>query len=108
MKRENAKENIDSHIYSTSNLSPVFIVFYFDAQIYSFFLCFFCTKLSIRYFRFELLVLVHLLFKQMGNSETRTKRGKNLSDADVTELSNLSGFTPQQVREWHSGFLVSR
>ncbi len=43
----------------------------------------------------------------MGNSETRTKRGKTLSDADVSELSNLSGFTPQQVREWHSGFLVS-
>ena len=43
----------------------------------------------------------------MGNSEARVKRGKTLSDADVTELSNLSGFTPQQVREWHSGFLVS-
>jgi hypothetical protein len=42
----------------------------------------------------------------MGNSETRAKRGKALTDADVTELSNLSGFTPQQVREWHSGFLV--
>jgi hypothetical protein len=44
----------------------------------------------------------------MGNSETRVKRGKTLSDPDVTELSNLSGFTPQQVREWHSGFLVSK
>lgn len=44
----------------------------------------------------------------MGNSEARSKRGKNLSDSDVTELSNLSGFTPQQVREWHSGFLVSQ
>jgi hypothetical protein len=44
----------------------------------------------------------------MGNSETRVKRGKTLSDADVTELSNLSGFTPQQVREWHAGFLVSQ
>lgn len=43
----------------------------------------------------------------MGNTEARAKRGKTLSDADVTELSNLSGFTPQQVREWHSGFLVS-
>lgn len=43
----------------------------------------------------------------MGNSEGRNKRGKNLAEADVTELSNLSGFTPQQVREWHSGFLVS-
>ncbi|CAF1339319.1 unnamed protein product [Rotaria magnacalcarata] len=41
----------------------------------------------------------------MGNKEARVKRGKALSDADVTELSNLSGFTPQQVREWHSGFL---
>lgn len=44
----------------------------------------------------------------MGNKEARAKRGKALSDADVTELSNLSGFTPQQVREWHSGFLVSK
>ena len=44
----------------------------------------------------------------MGNSEARVKRGKTLSDGDVTELSNLSGFTPQQVREWHSGFLVSQ
>lgn len=44
----------------------------------------------------------------MGNTEARTKRGKSLTDADVTELSNLSGFTPQQVREWHSGFLVSK
>jgi hypothetical protein len=44
----------------------------------------------------------------MGNNETRVKRGKTLSDADVTELSNLSGFTPQQVREWHAGFLVSQ
>lgn len=43
----------------------------------------------------------------MGNKEARAKRGKALSDADVTELSSLSGFTPQQVREWHSGFLVS-
>jgi hypothetical protein len=43
----------------------------------------------------------------MGNNEGRIKRGKTLSDADVTELSNLSGFTPQQVREWHAGFLVS-
>jgi hypothetical protein len=44
----------------------------------------------------------------MGNSESHAKRGKALSEADVAELSNLSGFTPQQVREWHSGFLVSR
>jgi hypothetical protein len=44
----------------------------------------------------------------MGGNESRVKRGKTLSDADVTELSNLSGFTPQQVREWHSGFLVSK
>lgn len=44
----------------------------------------------------------------MGNTEARARRGKTLSDADVTELSNVSGFTPQQVREWHSGFLVSR
>ncbi len=44
----------------------------------------------------------------MGSNESRVKRGKTLSDADVTELSNLSGFTPQQVREWHSGFLVSK
>lgn len=43
----------------------------------------------------------------MGNKEARAKRGKALSEADVTELSSLSGFTPQQVREWHSGFLVS-
>jgi hypothetical protein len=43
----------------------------------------------------------------MGNSEAHVKRGKSLSDGDVAELSNLSGFTPQQVREWHSGFLVS-
>ena len=43
----------------------------------------------------------------MGNSEARVKRGKTLSDADVSELSTLSGFTPQQVREWHAGFLVS-
>ena len=44
----------------------------------------------------------------MGNTEAHTKRGKSLTDADVTELSNLSGFTPQQVREWHAGFLVSK
>jgi hypothetical protein len=44
----------------------------------------------------------------MGVNESRVKRGKTLSESDVTELSNLSGFTPQQVREWHSGFLVSK
>ena len=47
------------------------------------------------------------VLKKMGNAEARGKHGKALSDADVTELSNISGFTPQQVREWHSGFLVS-
>lgn len=44
----------------------------------------------------------------MGNGESRGKHSKVLSDSDVNELSNLSGFTPQQVREWHSGFLVSK
>ncbi len=44
----------------------------------------------------------------MGSNESRVKRGKTISEADVSELSNLSGFTPQQVREWHSGFLVSK
>ena len=44
----------------------------------------------------------------MGNKETRAKRDNTLSDNDVTELSNLSGFTPSQVREWHAGFIVSK
>ena len=44
----------------------------------------------------------------MGNNEARVKRGKTLSDADVAELSTLSGFTPQQVRDWHIGFLVRK
>jgi len=41
----------------------------------------------------------------MGANEARPKTGKTLTDSDVTNLSNLSGFTPQQVREWHAGFL---
>ncbi|CAF0782730.1 unnamed protein product [Adineta ricciae] len=41
----------------------------------------------------------------MGNSGQRMKYGKTLTEANVAELSGLSGFTPDQVREWHSGFL---
>ena len=43
----------------------------------------------------------------MGNGGQRMKYGKTLTDANIAELSGLSGFTPDQVREWHSGFLVS-
>ncbi len=45
----------------------------------------------------------------MGNSAgaPRMKIGKTLTDENVAELSTLSGFTPEQVREWHRGFLVS-
>jgi len=39
----------------------------------------------------------------MGNKPSQANK-RTLSDADVNELSSLSGFTPQQVREWHSGF----
>ncbi len=44
----------------------------------------------------------------MGNSPggQRMKMGKTLSDENVSELSALSGFTAEQVREWHTGFLV--
>ncbi|CAF3197067.1 unnamed protein product [Rotaria socialis] len=43
----------------------------------------------------------------MGNNPAGPglKLGKTLSDADVIELSALSGFTPEKVREWHSGFI---
>ena len=46
----------------------------------------------------------------MGNkgSSTSTKFRKKLTEANITELSSVSGFTPEQVREWHTGFLVSR
>ena len=45
----------------------------------------------------------------MGNAQggPRMKIGKTLTDANIAELSALSGFTPDQVREWHAGFLVS-
>jgi len=44
----------------------------------------------------------------MGNANgQRVKIGKTLTEQNVAELSSLSGFTPAQVREWHSGFLVS-
>ena len=45
----------------------------------------------------------------MGNNQggPRTKIGKTLTDANVIELAALSGFTPDQVRDWHTGFLVS-
>lgn len=43
----------------------------------------------------------------MGNDQPRMKYGKTLSDANIAELSSISGFTPAQVREWHAGFLVS-
>lgn len=45
----------------------------------------------------------------MGNTPgaPRMKIGKTLTPENVTELSNLSGFTPDQVRDWHTGFLVS-
>ena len=46
----------------------------------------------------------------MGNTADgpRLKIGKTLTDANIAELSGLTGFTPDQVREWHSGFLVSK
>jgi hypothetical protein len=45
----------------------------------------------------------------MGNTSSvpKTKIGKVLTEENVAELSALSGFTPEQVREWHAGFLVS-
>ena len=44
----------------------------------------------------------------MGNNVgPRMKIGKTLTDENVAELATLSGFTPDQVREWHTGFLVS-
>jgi hypothetical protein len=46
----------------------------------------------------------------MGNngSGPRIRLGKTLTDENIAELSGLTGFTADQVREWHSGFLVSR
>lgn len=41
-----------------------------------------------------------------GGSSHGIKVGKVLSDSDVLELSALSGFTPEKVREWHAGFIV--
>jgi len=43
----------------------------------------------------------------MGNNPNapRVKLGKTLTTENVAELSALSGFTPDQVREWHAGFL---
>jgi hypothetical protein len=48
-------------------------------------------------------------YNNMGNNQSgpRTKIGKVLTDANIAELSTLSGFTPEQVRDWHAGFLVS-
>ena len=45
----------------------------------------------------------------MGNTSNgqRIKIGKTLSEENVAELSALSGFTHDQVRDWHTGFLVS-
>jgi hypothetical protein len=45
----------------------------------------------------------------MGNNAgaPRMKIGKSLTNENVAELATLSGFTADQVREWHSGFLVS-
>lgn len=44
----------------------------------------------------------------MGNNQApRSKIGKTLTDENIAELSALSGFTPEQVRQWHAGFLVS-
>lgn len=44
----------------------------------------------------------------MGNNASgqRIKVGKTLSEENIAELSALSGFTHDQVREWHTGFLV--
>ena len=46
----------------------------------------------------------------MGNNQNgqRVKVGKTLTDENVAELAALSSFAPEQVREWHTGFLVSR
>lgn len=47
-------------------------------------------------------------FLPMGNTNGQiTKIGKTLTDENVVELSKLSGFTSEQVRDWHTGFLVS-
>ena len=45
----------------------------------------------------------------MGNSDSKPKMkfNKTLTNENVAELSTLSGFSPEQVREWHAGFLVS-
>jgi len=44
----------------------------------------------------------------MGNTADgpRTGIGKTLTEENVAELSALSGFRPEQVREWHASFLV--
>ncbi|CAF3928109.1 unnamed protein product [Rotaria sordida] len=42
----------------------------------------------------------------LSNQEGHVKTGKTLTDTDVSYLSNISGFTSQQVREWHAGFLA--
>lgn len=45
----------------------------------------------------------------MGNANGQTiKIGKNLTDENIAELSALSGFTAEQVQNWHTGFLVSQ
>jgi hypothetical protein len=44
----------------------------------------------------------------MGNAAgPRLKIGKTLTAENISELSALTGYTPDQVREWHAGFLVS-
>jgi len=37
----------------------------------------------------------------------RLKIGKTLTSENIAELSSLSGFTPEQVVAWHTGFLVN-
>jgi len=37
----------------------------------------------------------------------RIEIGKTLTEENVTDLSTISGFTSEKVREWHKVFLVS-
>jgi hypothetical protein len=43
----------------------------------------------------------------MGNIVDGPEKFKTLTEENVAELSTISGFTPEQVSEWHAGFVVS-
>jgi hypothetical protein len=57
---------------------------------------------------------ISVLFQQTSNmasadwiNKDHIIIGKTLTDNDVSHLATISGFTLQQVRDWHARFLVS-